>query len=503
MRFRALRTAPRFAAMKPSKHIPGPFWRGVRLRRVLAAPGPDDPPRHVSLPAAWDDRAAAALAALVPGHRPVVLESAAASWIDPIAARGGPELAERLHALLRTRRGAPGVSLWQGRPAPVPRFVLNLPAFLDPEAGFDLAGFAAAADTATQALAAHDPASVTLGIGLADLAALLASLGLAYDSDAARAVAAALAALLRAAAEAASATLAARDGARAQAAAAPPAPAATPLPGLAEAAATAQRDAAARPARRHAALTLLAAPDATEALLGVETGGIAPSFGPLDDAGHLTRTARAWLAARAMTAEAALAATLAGAAPFPRAGAASHAAMHDAVAPFFHVMPPRPVTLPLPLPAAAARRDLPARHAGLAQKASIGGHRIYLRTGEYADGTLGELAIGLPKESPAFRGLMDAFALAVSLGLQHGVKLEEFVDAFTLTRFGPAGAVEGDPNVTRATSLLDYTFRSLAAHYLGRTDLPDAAPDEEALPEPSLPLDLPRGEAKRRLRVVK
>ncbi len=504
MRFRVLRTALRFAAMKPRKHIPGPFWRGVRLRRALAAPGPDEPVRQVLLPATWDDRAAAALASLVPGHRPVVLESAASAWIDPVAARGGPELPAGLHALLRARRGAPGASLWQGRPAAVPRFVLNLPAFLDPEAGFDVAGFADAADIATRALAAYDPTAATLGVGFADLAGLLAALGVAYDSDAARAVAVALAALLRGTTEAASAALAARDGARAQAPAAPSAPRATVVPGLAEAAAAAQHRAAAQPRRRHAALTLLAPPDATEALLGAETGGVAPSFGPLDDSGHLTRAARAWLAARGMTAEAALAATLAGASPFPRADTAAHVAMHDALAPFFDAMPPRPVALPLPAPASGGRRDLPARHAGLAQRASVGGHRIYLRTGEYADGTLGELAIGLPKESAAFRGLMDAFALAVSLGLQHGVRLEEFVDAFTLTRFGPAGAVEGDPHVARATSLLDYAFRSLAAHYLGRTDLAEAAPDDDALPEPSLPLDLPRGEARqRRLRVVK
>ena len=92
------------------------------------------------------------------------------------------------------------------------------------------------------------------------------------------------------------------------------------------------------------------------------------------------------------------------------------------------------------------------------------------------------------------RGLMDSFAQSVSLGLQHGVPLEEFVDAFTLTRFGPAGAVEGDPAVARATSLLDYVFRHLSANYLGRR-LPDPAPDllgeAGADPAPLLPLDLP------------
>ncbi|HET9018506.1 MAG TPA: TSCPD domain-containing protein [Acetobacteraceae bacterium] len=494
--------------MKPRKSPPGPHWRGVRLWVVAAAPDPDAPLRPVTLPAAWEDGAAAALAALAPGGGPVVLERAAAAWIDPIAAAApdlaGDGLAGELHALLRRRRGAPGAALWQGRSGTTPRFVLNLPEFLDPDAGFDTAGFAAAAAAATRALALHDPAAPRLAVGIADLAGLLAALGLPYDSAAARAVAAALAALLRATAETVSGTLAGEGGARAKAAAAPDAPAETVLPGLAEAAQAAQRRAAALPGRRHLALTALAVPDAAEALLGVETGGIAPAFAPLDDQGHLTRAARAWLAARGVSAEAALAAALAGAAPFPAADLRAHAAMQDAVAPFFDVMPALPAALPAPH-GAPTRRELPARHAGIAQKATVGGHRVYLRTGEYADGAPGEISIALPKESPAFRGLMDAFALAVSLGLQHGVKLEEFVDAFTLTRFGPAGTVEGDPYVGRATSLIDYAFRRLAAQYLGRTDLPEATPEEEtALPEPSLPLDLPLADGpRRRLRVVK
>ena len=491
--------------MKPGKSSPGPHWRGVRLRVVAAAPDPDAPPRAVTLPAAWDDGAAAALASLAPGRGAVALERAAAAWIDPIAA-AAPDLAAALHALLRQRRGAPGPSLWQGSRGTTPRFVLALPAFLDPEAGFDTAGFAAAAAAATRALALHDPAAPRLALGVADLAGLLAALGLAYDSAAARAVAAALAALLRATAEQACGTLAEEHGARAKAAPLPAAPAETVLPGLADAAREAQRRAAALPGRRHLTLTALAVPDATEALLGAETGGVAPAFAPLDDAGRLTRTARAWLAARGMSAEAALAATLAGATPFPEADLRAHEAMRDAVAPYFDALPPLPAALPVPAQGASpARRELPARHAGIAQKATVGGHRVYLRTGEYADGTPGEISIALPKESPAFRGLMDAFGVAVSLGLQHGVTLEELVDAFTLTRFGPAGTVEGDPYVGRATSLIDYAFRRLAAQYLGRTDLPEAtAEEDEALPEPSLPLDLPAAEGpRRRLRIVK
>ena len=122
---------------------------------------------------------------------------------------------------------------------------------------------------------------------------------------------------------------------------------------------------------------------------------------------------------------------------------------------------------------------------------------------------MGELSIALHKESPAFRGLMDSFGAAVSLGLQHGVPLDEFVDAFTLTRFGPSGAVEGDPAVAQASSLLDYVFRHLAANYLGRHDLPASEPEETepAAPgAPLLPLELPTETSvqarRRRFRVV-
>jgi hypothetical protein len=151
----------------------------------------------------------------------------------------------------------------------------------------------------------------------------------------------------------------------------------------------------------------------------------------------------------------------------------------------------------------AARRELPARRSGYTQKASIGGHKLYLRTGEYEDGSLGEIVVALHKESPAFRGLMDSFAAAVSLGLQHGVKLEAFVEAFAATRFGPSGNVEGDPAVARATSMLDYVFRHLASNYLGRTDIPEPEMDETqdifadtgsdgpSSRSPLLPLELP------------
>ncbi len=116
------------------------------------------------------------------------------------------------------------------------------------------------------------------------------------------------------------------------------------------------------------------------------------------------------------------------------------------------------------------RRKLPARRKGYTQKAIIGGHKVYLRTGEYEDGALGEIFIDMHKEGAAFRSMMNNFAIAVSIGLQYGVPLDEFVDAFTFTRFEPSGIVQGNEMIKMATSVTDYIFRELAISYLGRND---------------------------------
>ena len=117
------------------------------------------------------------------------------------------------------------------------------------------------------------------------------------------------------------------------------------------------------------------------------------------------------------------------------------------------------------------RRRLAQRRTGYTQKAIIGGHKAYLRTGEYDDGSLGEIFLDMHKEGAAFRSLMNNFAIAISIGLQYGVPLEEFVDAFTFTRFEPSGLVEGNDVIKMSTSILDYVFRELAISYLGRNDL--------------------------------
>ena len=119
----------------------------------------------------------------------------------------------------------------------------------------------------------------------------------------------------------------------------------------------------------------------------------------------------------------------------------------------------------------SSRDRLPHRRKGYTQKASINNHKIYLRTGEYMDGSLGEIFIDMHKEGAAFRSLMNNFAIAVSIGLQYGVPLEEFVEAFTFTKFEPSGEVKGNAEIKFSTSILDYIFKELAISYLGRDDL--------------------------------
>jgi len=116
------------------------------------------------------------------------------------------------------------------------------------------------------------------------------------------------------------------------------------------------------------------------------------------------------------------------------------------------------------------RRSLPAKRRGFTQKAKINGQAIFLRTGEYGDGTLGEIFIDMAKEGATMRSMMNCFAISISIGLQYGVPLEEFVDKFAFTKFDPSGFVE-HPNIKSTTSIVDFIFRVLGYEYLGRTDL--------------------------------
>jgi ribonucleoside-diphosphate reductase alpha chain len=138
---------------------------------------------------------------------------------------------------------------------------------------------------------------------------------------------------------------------------------------------------------------------------------------------------------------------------------------------------------------------LPARRNGYNQEARVGGHKVYLRTGEYDDGTLGEIFIDLAKEGATLKGILSCFAIAVSKGLQYGVPLEEFVDTFTFQTFEPRGMVEGHPNIKMANSIVDYVFRALGVEYLERDELAQVPPDRGVgtLPEPARGLAVEAG----------
>ncbi len=478
------------------------------MRQVAAQADPDQPARLVTLPASWDDGAAEALAALVPGTGAVNIAAASSVWVGLLATRARQAgqtdaIAASLLLLLQRRQVAGNAAIWNEAfgAAGAPGFRINAAGFHQTGGGYDVAAFAQAAGLAARACRLLSPAAPQYEIGLTGLDDLLACAGLAYDSRAARDVGACLAALLRASVE-----LALQGDQRdllATGADWPAPPGRCVLPGLAEAAMSARLDIARAPGVVPAAGIF--PPGPADALLGVETGGIAPAFSPVRDQ-HLTRAAQDRLAAAAMSPEAALAAVLVGDVPLPVAGRAAHEAMHSAVAAYLTTMPALPARLPAPEASSdrlvgvsatrAARHEaLPSRHAGLTQKVSLGGHRLFLRTAEYPDGRLGEISLTLPRESASVRCLAECFAQAVSLGLQHGTPLDAFVEAFILTRFGPSGVVDGDPEVDRATSVADYVVRTLSATYLGRILPPAPCEDEPTVPKPGatplLPLELP------------
>lgn len=505
--------------------VSGTSWEGLALRRVRAAADPDSAPRAVALPASWEDGAAEALAALAPGSGPVSLPALAEDWIGRLAARAlslglleaaeAEALAQALRGLLLARRGAPGASLWRNDAKAEPRFVLNLPAFLDDAGGFDHAAYAAATGTAVRALEVATGGKATrLRVGFADLAGLLAALGLAYDSAEARDVGTCLSALTRGAAEQASAALAERLGAREPPALLWPAPPARcAVPGLAAAARRALDAAGATQGLRHAGCFALTVPDAAEALLGIETGGLAPAQGATrlarDEAGRVAeqptlaaRRAMAWQGERAM-------ALLA---PMPDS---AREAMEAAIRPYLHAASPVPAARPLPArplppprPAAihgAAHGAAPglARH-GQVWRVVVGGHRVTLRATHAATGGLAEIGLSAGgKEGSGFRGLLEGLVRSVNIGLARGVPLSDYVGSFAYARFGPAGAVEGDPEILCATSVLDWAFRRLAIAHLGGEEArrlwPDPSPEECAAEAaftpgdrgPMLPLDLP------------
>ncbi len=516
MRFAAAQSRPTVRIMEP---IPAnPAWHGIKQAKFSGRADPDQPAIEVKLPAAWGQAAADALAAIFPDARRVELPMAADAWIAPIAARArnlglADDMGAALHAMLAARQGAPVAAIWRGTAGTdrlvEPGFLFNLNAFLDDSGGFDIAALGAAMRLAVTALTLGNPAAHRLNIGFTGLHLFLHRLGLPYESALARETALMLALYLSVTGSLASAALLARGAAPGYPISRLAVPAGCGVPGLKEATEAAQNAACGAGNRRHE--TVLGFPDepALEALLGAEVRNFAPALSPLDAEGRLSLWATQHLAALGLSAEQALARQLAGEGLFNPPPLAAHQAMHDVLAPHFAVMPARPAA-PAPTRRKSLREPLPARRTGYTQKASVGGHKLFLSTGEYANGRLGEIFIALHKEGSAFRGLMDAFAIAVSLGLQHGVNLEDYVEAFTFTRFGPAGAVEGDAAVPAATSLIDYVFRNLAVNYLGATNLAPAAPEAAdtvgegaADRAPLLPLDLPDAAPRERRRSLK
>jgi hypothetical protein len=481
------------------------MWHGIKQSVWADAAGdPEAAPRRVKLPAAWGRGAADALAGIV--ERNGEIAALAESWIGPIAAAaenfGLAGLGDGLHGMLARREASPGAGLWRGEGCV--DWVFNPNAFLAAEdGGFDAAGFSAAVRLAVTALTVANPGAHRLRLAFTDLHQFLARVGVAYGTPAARDVAVCLAGLMASAADVASAALLARGTAPGYAVQARTLPACV-VPGLREAAVGLQMQAVAAEYRRHEALLGFGEEMLVEALLGAETRGFAPAVAAVDSEGRLLGWAAASLAARGMTAEAALGRILLGDEVFAVPDVAAHSAMFEMLAPIFAAMPERPVRAAAVR--ATKRQALPGRRTGYTQKASVGGHKVFLSTGEYAGGKLGEIFVSLHKEGAAFRGLMDAFAIAVSIGLQSGVDLEDYVEAFTFTRFGPAGSVEGDPAVPAATSLIDYVFRNLAVNYLGRTNLAPAVTEaEDTVGEPAdraplLPLDLPTQGAAPRVR---
>ncbi|HEY8613260.1 MAG TPA: hypothetical protein VIL69_18500, partial [Roseomonas sp.] len=309
-----------------------------------------------------------------------------------------------------------------------------------------------------------------------DLAGLLAGLGLDYESSGAHSVAAAIAALTRGIAEAASGDLAENLGAREPVALIwPEPPESTPVPGLAEAVRAALDAAAGAPGLRHAAILALSSPDAVEALLGAETGGFAPAPAPTrlvssPDGGVIEVPTRAALRAGEE----------AGRLLAPR-GPEARAAMEAVLRSWLHAAPavvaPAQAPRPAPKPRALPAQGQPAHGRGAVWKVTIGGHRVTLRTMEGASG-LEEISLTLAKDGAAFRAMVDALCHSVTVGLAAGVKLDEYVQSFAYTRFGPAGVVEGDPAIHRASSVLDWAFRRLALDHLGGRVLPDPTEEE-------------------------
>ncbi|WP_240775341.1 TSCPD domain-containing protein [Neokomagataea tanensis] len=481
------------------------------MRTLQVTTDPDDSStRAVTLPAAWDDAAAEALARLAPGEGPVRLATEAARWVDTLDAclplPGTPKdaapLGHALSCLLLFRQIAPNAALWRREAEATPGFVVRLSSFVD-DGAFSAEHFAVSLAVICDALrrlqgeqsaersgalplfdapdtTPKDPAGLIL---LTDLDACLAAIGLDYDSDDGRAAAQALTALTTAIARAGTSL------------AAPTIPD-SPLGGLRNFAARALPPAAAYGDGACLApiQTGFSTPGPVDGLLDVEACGLAPIFSPTREDGRLRRATLQRLEHRGLQPQSALALALSGTNPLPPTSPEAHERMHHALCALVDFMPELPEPEYARLRAKlerGARRPLPNRQRGFTQRAAIGGHGLFMRTSEFDDGSLGEVSFVPAREGAMTRGLMECLGQAVSIGLQHGAPLGAFVERFAYARFGAAGTVEGDPSMGYASSMVDYAFRTLSDAYLDHP-LPDAPQQavEKEDPAPMLPLNM-------------
>lgn len=446
--------------------------------------------RTVTLPSSWSDDAARALAELTPPHDgPVRLAAEAARWVDMIDATPrliqteaeAPSVGRSLSCLLLMRHMAPNMALWQRQPDAQPGFVLRLSAFVQ-ERIFAAEQFVACLELACESLRrlhasrSHErsgnlplfgedsgQAEETAGIiQLTDLDVMLAALGMDYDSDEARQFATAITALARIV------TITGTGK---------PFPSVkVPLFPALEQICSAIVGSASGESLYSPVMLGFSSPGPVDVLLGVEACGLAPVFSPVDEEGQLRLSTLNRLACRNLTSERALALALSGIPPLPQPEPQAHTNMQESLADFVDYLPPRPepeIEEAVIRLERGIRRLLPTRQGGFTQRTSIGGHRLFMQTSEFEDGTLGALNLTPSRETPMARGLMECLAQAVSIGLQFGAPLEAYVKQFAYTHFGPCGTVEGDQQTAYATSMLDYAFRTLSEAYLG-VRMPDA-----------------------------
>lgn len=507
------------------------YWNGVRMRTLQINTDYDgNALRSVTLPILWGDDVARALTEIAPSTLgPIKLSSEAARWIELIEAtpphpyiktESSPNhasIGRSLSGLLLMQHMAPNLALWQYQNNQDHThhneelgFVLRLSAFVQ-EGIFAFEQFVACLELACESLRRlyyafqhnqnnelplfdkeasekctyHNNPSLNNSkilqkagiISFTDLDACLAALGLDYESDDARDFASALTALSR--------TILYAGTAR------PVSPLAYhDFPEFEEIAISSITKYA-----PHIDLPIIelgySNPSPIDALLGVEACGLGPIFSLLDNEGHLRSSTLHRLAHRNLTTEKALALALGGIHPLPQPTNDAHIYMYDILAPFLDKRPIKPennVDNTFSHLERGIKRPLPTRQKGFTQQASIGGHRLFMRTSEFSDGTLAALTLTPVKESPMVRGLMESLAHSVSIGLQYGVPLKAYIEQFAYTNFGPCGVVEGDPDTLYASSMLDYAFRTLSETYLNH-HLPDAPSlqNEETLETPMLP----------------